>query len=224
MQQQHDVLRQASTGVLETNKVLRNTYILLSLTLLFSALTAGAAVMSNAAPLNPFVTLIGYFGLLFAVQATANSGLGLVFVFAFTGFFGYTLGPIINMYLHAFVNGPQLVMTSLGATGVIFFALSGYAMSTQKDFSYMAGFLLVGLLAIIICSVANMFFQIPAFDLAISFAVVMIFSGFILFDTSQIIHGGQRNYVLATIQLYISIINIFLSLLQILGALAGDRD
>ena len=213
-----------SVHVLETHRVLRNTYLLLSMTLLFSAATASVALFSNAAPMNPLLSLLGYFGLLMLVQTFANTGMGLVFVFAFTGFFGYTLGPIINLYLSTFTNGSQLVMSAMGSTAIIFFALSGYVTTTQKDFSYLGGFLLVGLLAVLVGSIAGIFFQMPALELILNFAVVMIFSGFILYDTSLIIRGGQRNYILATIQLYLSIINLFLGLLQIFSAFAGDRD
>lgn len=224
MHQNPNVMTHGSSSVLETNKVLRNTYILLSMTLLFSAFTSGIALYTNAPPVPPLMSLIGYFGLLFCVQMFATTGLGIVFVFAFTGFFGYSIGPIINMYLHMFANGQQLVMTALGGTGIIFFGLSGYAMSTKRDFSYLAGFLLVGLLGVFICGLANIFLQIPALQLGISFASMLIFSGMILFETSLIINGGERNYILATVSLYLSIINLFLNLLHILGALAGQRD
>lgn len=224
MHREQNVVMRGSTSVLETNRVLRNTYILLSFTLLFSAFVAGAAMVTNAPPLNPMITIVGYIGLLLGIQATANSGLGIALVFAFTGFMGYTLGPLLNMYLHMYANGQQIIMTALGGTGIAFFGLSGYAMSTKRDFSYMAGFLLVGLLALICASLANIFMQIPALEIVISFATVLIFSAYILFETSLIINGGERNYILATVNLYISILNLFMALLRLLSIFGGNRD
>lgn len=211
-------------SALATNKVLRNTYILLGLTLLFSALTSGLAMMSNAAPLNPFVTLIGYFGLLFLTNFLRNSAWGVLSIFALTGFMGYTLGPILNHYINAFSNGHELVMMSLGATGLIFFALSGYALMSRKDFSFMAGFLMVGMLVGFLASLGAMFFHIPGLMLAVSAMFVLLSSALILFQTSQIIHGGETNYIMATITLYVSLYNLFLSLLQLFGAFSGDKE
>jgi modulator of FtsH protease len=212
--------REAS--VLATNKVLRNTYLLLSMTLLFSA---GMAVLSMAAgaPALPWwATLIGMLGLLFAVHVTRNSAWGLFWVFAFTGFLGFMTGPIISAYLKFVPNGGQLVALSLGGTGVIFAGLSAYALTTRKDFSYMGGFLLAGLLILIIASIANIFLQITGLALALSVMAIGIFSALILFDTSRIIHGGEDNYISATVALYLNIYNIFLSLLQITGLMGGD--
>lgn len=210
-------------SVLATNTVLRNTYILLGLTLLFSAFAAGVAMLSNSPPLNPLITLVGYIGLLLLTNVTRNSGWGLLSVFALTGFMGYTLGPILNHYIHGFVNGQALVMMSLGATGLIFFALSAYALITQKDFSFMAGFLMVGMLVAFLASIATLFFHIPALMLTVSAVFVLLSSGVILFQTSQIIHGGETNYIMATVTLYVSLYNIFLSLLNLLGAFS-NRD
>ncbi len=212
----------ASASTLATNKVLRNTYMLLSMTLLFSAFTAGLAMMLNMPPLGMIVTMVGYFGLLFATTKFSNSALGLVFVFALTGFMGLTLGPIINMYLNAYANGHQLVMTALGGTGVIFIALSGYALTTRKDFSFLGGFLMVGILVAFLAGIGAMVFSIPALSLAVSGMFILLMSGMILYQTSEIIHGGETNYILATVSLYISIYNLFLSLLQLLGVLSGD--
>lgn len=211
-------------SVLATNAVLRNTYILLGLTMLFSAITAGLAMLSNAPPLNPFITLIGYFGLLFLTNSLRNSGWGLLSVFGLTGFMGYTLGPILNHYIHGFSNGQELVMMSLGATGLIFFALSAYALTTQKDFSFMSGFLMVGMIVAFLASIATLFFHIPALMLTVSAVFVLLSSGVILLQTSQIIHGGETNYIVATVTLYVSLYNIFLSLLNLLGAFSGNRD
>ena len=208
-------------SVFATNTVIRNTYTLLSMTLLFSAVTAGIAVMTNMAYINPIITLVGYFGLLFLTTKFRNSGLGLLFVFALTGFMGVTLGPIISMYL-SIPNGDQIVMTALGGTGVIFLGLSGYALTTRKDFSFMGGFLMIGILVAFLAGIASMFLSMPGLSLAVSAMFVVLMSGLILYQTSQIIHGGETNYIMATVTLYVSIYNLFLSLLQLLGAFSGD--
>jgi modulator of FtsH protease len=208
-------------SVLATNKVLRNTYTLLSMTLLFSALCAGIAVMTNMPPLGMIVTLVGYFGLLFLTTRFRNSGLGLLVVFALTGFMGLTLGPIVNMYL-SLPNGEQIVMTAMGGTGVIFLGLSGYALTTRKDFSFIGGFLMVGILVAFLAGIASMFLSMPGLSLAVSAMFVLLMSGLILYQTSQIIHGGETNYIMATVTLYVSIYNLFVSLLQLLGAF-GDE-
>ena len=208
-------------SVLATNKVLRNTYTLLSMTLMFSALCAGIAVMINMPPMGIIITLVGYFGLLFLTTRLRNSAWGLVSVFALTGFMGLTLGPIISMYL-SIPNGDQIVMTAMGGTGVIFLGLSGYALTTRKDFSFMGGFLMVGILVAFLAGIASMFLSMPGLSLAVSAMFVLLMSGLILYQTSEIIHGGETNYIMATVTLYISIYNLFLSLLQLLGALGGD--
>ncbi|MGB5475060.1 MAG: Bax inhibitor-1/YccA family protein [Gammaproteobacteria bacterium] len=208
-------------SVLATNKVLRNTYALLSMTLIFSALCAGAAVALSMPPMGMIVTLVGYFGLLFLTTRFSNSGLGLLFVFALTGFMGLTLGPIISMYL-SIPNGNQLVMTAMGGTGVIFLGLSGYVLTTRKDFSFIGGFLMVGILVAFLAGIASMFLSMPGLSLAVSAMFVLLMSGLILYQTSEIIHGGETNYILATVTLFVSIYNLFLSLLQLLGALGGD--
>ncbi|HUT41308.1 MAG TPA: Bax inhibitor-1/YccA family protein [Gammaproteobacteria bacterium] len=208
-------------SVLATNKVLRNTYALLSMTLIFSALCAGAAVALNMPPMGMIVTLVGYFGLLFLTTRFSNSGLGLLFVFALTGFMGLTLGPIISMYL-SIPNGSQIVMTAMGGTGIIFLGLSGYVLTTRKDFSFIGGFLMVGILVAFLAGIASMFLSMPGLSLAVSAMFVLLMSGLILYQTSEIIHGGETNYILATVTLFVSIYNLFLSLLQLLGALGGD--
>lgn len=210
------------SSILETNKVLRNTYLLLSLTLLFSALTAGASMALNLPHPGMIITMVGYFGLLFLTTKFSDRGLGIFFVFALTGFMGLTLGPIINMYIHAFSNGHELVLTALGGTGVIFLGLSGYALTTRKDFSFLGGFLMVGILVAFLAGIGAVIFAIPALSLAVSAMFILLMSGMILYQTSAIIHGGETNYILATISLYVSIYNLFLSLLQILGALSGE--
>ena len=211
----------SESQILATNKVLRNTYTLLSMTLLFSAATAGIAMVMNLPPFNPILTLVGYFGLLFATTKFRNSGLGILFVFMLTGFMGLTLGPILNFYL-ATANGSQMVMTALGGTGVIFLALSGYALTSRKDFSFMGGFLMVGVLVAFLGGIAAMIFSMPLMSLAVSGMFVLLMSGMILYQTSEIIHGGETNYVMATVTLYISIYNLFLSLLHLLTAFSGD--
>ncbi|HKJ93995.1 MAG TPA: Bax inhibitor-1/YccA family protein [Gammaproteobacteria bacterium] len=212
-----------SESVLSTNRVLRNTYALLSMTLIFSAVTAGAAMATNAPPMNWLVMLIGYFGLLFLTNALRNSVWGIASVFALTGFLGYTLGPVLNIYITQFSNGSELVLMSLGGTGAIFLGLSGYALTTRKDFSFLSGFLIAGMIVAILASLATFFFQLPALSLAVSAAIVMLMSGMILYQTSEIIHGGETNYIMATVTLYIALFNLFLSLLRLLAAFAGER-
>ncbi|MEE9354029.1 MAG: Bax inhibitor-1/YccA family protein [Methylococcaceae bacterium] len=210
-------------AILETNKVLKNTYILLAMTLLFSACTAGLAMALNMPPMGMIVTMVGYFGLLFLTHKFSTSSWGLLFVFLLTGFMGLTLGPIISMYLSHFSNGNQLVMTALGGTGLIFLGLSGYALTTKKDFSFLGGFLMVGILVAFLAGIAAVFIpSMPGLSLAVSAMFILLMSGMILFETSNIIHGGQTNYILATISLYVSIYNLFMSLLHILGAFSGN--
>ena len=216
------VAARPAESVLATNKMLRNTYMLLSMTLLFSALTAGVSMYLNLPPLGLIITMVGYFGLLFLTTRFSNSGLGLVFVFALTGFMGLTLGPILNMYLTMFSNGNELVMTALGGTGLIFLGLSGYALVSRKDFSFIGGFLSVGILVMFLAGIGAAVFSIPALSLAVSAGFILLMSGLILYQTSEIIHGGETNYILATITLYISIYNLFLSLLQLLAAFSGE--
>jgi len=216
-----NTVTRAQPSVLATNKVIRNTYILLSMTLVFSALTAAASMVLKLPHPGLLITFAGYFGLLFLTTRFRDSGLGLLFVFALTGFMGYTLGPILNAYL-SLPNGNQLVMTALGATGVIFLSLSGYALTSRKDFSFMGAFLMVGILVAFLAGIAAMFFTLPGLSLAVAAMFVLLMSGLILYQTSQIIHGGETNYIMATVTLYVSIYNLFLSLLQLLGAFGGD--
>ena len=215
-------VQESSIQGIEVNKVLRNTYMLLSMTLLFSAFTAGIAMMTNMPPLNFIIVLVGYFGLLFLTHKFKNSSLGIVFVFALTGFMGLTLGPLLSFYLTAFSNGSQIVMTALGGTGVIFISLSAYALVTRKDFSFLGGMLMVGIIVAFLAGIGAMIFEIPALSLAVSAMFILLMSGLILFETSNIIHGGETNYVLATVTLYVAIFNIFTSLLHILG-IFGDE-
>jgi modulator of FtsH protease len=205
-----------------TNRVLRNTYALLALTLLFSSVTAGIAMALNLPHPGLLLTLAGYFGLLFLTTRFRNSGLGLAMVFALTGFMGYTLGPLLNAYM-SLSNGSQLVMTALGGTGVTFLALSGYTLVSRKDFSFMGGFLMVGILVAFLAGLGAVFFEIPGLALAVSAMFVLLMAGLILYETSNIIHGGETNYIMATVTLYVSIYNLFTSLLHLLGVADGQE-
>ena len=215
------ILARRASGV-SINKVVRNTYLLLSMTLLFSGVTAGLSMVLNVPPVAYLVSTGGAFVLIWLVLPRfANRAGGVGVVFGITGLLGFGLGPILNAYL-ALANGPQIVGTALGGTGIIFLALSAYALTTKRDFNFLGGFLFTGFLVVLLASLANIFLAIPAFTLAISAAVVMIMSGFILFDTSRMVNGGETNYVLATVGLYLSIFNIFISLLNILGIASDD--
>ena len=206
----------------ETNGVIRNTYMLLSLTLLFSAATAALSVALKLPHPGIVLTLVGYFGLLFAVTKLRNSAWGVVGVFALTGFMGYTLGPIINYYLGV-PNGGQTVTMAMGGTAAIFLGLSGYALTTRKDFSYIGGFLMVGILVAFLAGLAAIFFEVPALSLTVSAAFVLLMSGLILYETSNIIHGGETNYVMATVTLFVAIFNLFTSLLHLLGFMNSNE-
>lgn len=223
MNRMNPAISRTTVQGVEVNKVLKNTYALLSATLLFSALIAGLSMAFNWPHPGMILTLVGYFGLLFLTTKFRNSGLGIVFVFALTGFMGLTLGPIISLYLTAVPNGDQLVMTALGGTGVIFLGLSGYALTSRKDFSFMGGMLFAGILVAFLLGIGAAIFSVPALSLAVSAMFVLLMSGLILYQTSQIIHGGETNYIMATVTLYVSIYNLFLSLLQLLGIFGGDE-
>ena len=217
------VVRTPRTGaVLATNKLIRNTYTLLAMTLAFSAVTAGIAMMVNMPPMHWLLTIGGYLGLLFLTAKSANSAMGLVWIFALTGFMGLTLGPIIGFYLTAFSNGHQLVMMAFGGTAAIFLGLSGYALTTKRDFSFLGGFLMVGILVAFLAGIAAVLFTIPALSLAVSAMFILLMSGLILFQTSQLVHEPDTNYILATVSLYVSIYNLFLSLLHLFGIFGGE--
>lgn len=217
------ILTQGQESVLATNKVIRNTYMMLSMTLMFSALTATASVLLNMGPMTHLLSLVGAIALIwFVLPRTANSTAGVFVVFGFTGLLGFGLGPVLNQYL-ALSNGGELVATALGGTGVIFLALSGYALVSRKDFSFLGGFLFVGLLVLIAASLVGLFLPVSGLHLAISAAAIMLFSGYLLYDTSNIIHGGQTNYLLATVALYMDVYLIFVHLLNLLTAFAGER-
>lgn len=212
---------QQQLATLSTNKVIRSTYMLLSMTLLFSALVAGVSMSLNLPHPGLILTLVGYFGLLFLTNKFRNSVAGLVSVFALTGFMGYTLGPILSSYL-SLPNGDQIVMNALATTGAMFIGLSAYALKTRKDFSFMGGFLMVGILVAFVAGLGAIFFEMPALSLAVSAMFVLLMAGLILYQTSSIINGGETNYIMATVTLYVSIFNLFTSLLHLLGAMSGD--
>lgn len=209
-------------STLATNRVIRNTYLLLSLTLAFAAVAAGVSIALGLPHPGILLTLVGYFGLLFAVHKLQNSGWAIPAVFALTGFMGYTLGPIVSRYL-GLPNGGEVVMQALGATAVLFVGLSGYALATRKNFSFMGGFLAIGILVAFVAGLAAIFFEIPALSLTVSAAFVLLMSGLILYETSNIIHGGETNYVLATVTLFVSIFNLFTSLLHLFGIMGHEE-
>ncbi len=222
MNQDYLSVTQKSTAVFSTNKVLRNTYMLLSLTLLFSGLTAAVSMFLKMPQMTYLISVIGGMILaMFVLPRFANSSTGIGIVFLITGLLGFGLGPILTAYA-ALPNGSNIITMSFVGTGVIFMGLSAYVLLTRKDFSFFGGFLIVGFLLVMLAALANIFLQIPALSLTISAVVIMIMSGFILYDTSRIINGGETNYVLATIGLYMTIFNIFISLLQILGIMGND--
>ena len=212
----------SADSVLATNKVIRNTYTLLSMTILFSALTAGFAMMTNAQPVHWLIMLVVFLGGPFVINALRNSAMGLVAIFAFTGAMGYILGPILSLYL-ALPNGSQIVTTAFGLTGVIFLGLSGYALVSRKNFSFMGGFLMVGFLVMLAAIVLNIFLEIPALSLAISAAMVLLRSAGILYETSAMVHGGETNYITMTVALYTSIFALLMHLLNLLQFFMGDE-
>ncbi|WP_100657287.1 Bax inhibitor-1/YccA family protein [Alteromonas flava] len=221
MEQRSLYASSAQESALQTNKVLRSTYMLLSMTLLFSALCAGVAMAMGIGRLASLGMMIGAFVTLFVLHRKANSAAGVGLVFLFTGLLGASLGPILSYYA-GFANGPSLIMQAMGGTAIVFLSLSAYALTTKKDFSFLGGFLVVGMVVVLIAAIANIFFQVPAVFLALNAAIIFIMSGFILYDTSRIVNGGETNYILATVALYLNIYNIFTSLLHLLGAFGGD--
>ncbi|MGF1644092.1 MAG: Bax inhibitor-1/YccA family protein [Thiotrichales bacterium] len=208
-------------GVLATNRVLRNTYLLLALTLAFSALTAGISMAMGLPHPGLLLTLAGYFGFLFLTYKLRNSVWGLASVFGLTGFMGLTLGPVMSAYL-SLPNGSQIVMTAMAGTAAIFVALSAYVLVSKRDFSFMGGFLFVGIMVAFVAGLGAYFFEMPGLSLAVSAMFVLLMSGLILFETSNIIHGGETNYIMATVTLFVSIFNLFMSLMHLLGFASGD--
>ena len=214
-------ISRSQSSALAVNKVIRNTYTLLSMTLFVSALSAVATMVMQVGQGTGFMLFIGGFIMTFVVRKNANSSRGLIAVFIFAALMGAALGPMISIYMQAYVNGSAIVAQALGGTAIIFLSLSGYSLTSGKDFNFLGGFIFTGMMVAIVAMIANIFLQIPALSLAISSAVILIMSGFILFDTSRIMNGGERNYIMATVSLYLSIFNIFIHLLRILGALTG---
>ncbi|CAN7431948.1 Bax inhibitor-1/YccA family protein [Pseudomonas solani] len=221
MSDQDYVLNQAQAGGLEVSRVLRNTYGLLALTLAFSGLVAYVAQQMRVAYPSIFVVLIGFYGLFFLTVKLRNSSWGLLSTFALTGFMGYTLGPILNRYL-GMPNGGEVISSAFAMTALVFFGLSAYVLTTRKDMSFLGGFITAGFFVLIGAMLASFFFEISGLQLAISAGFVVFASVCILYQTSAIIHGGERNYIMATISLYVSIYNLFVSLLQIFGVMSGD--
>jgi modulator of FtsH protease len=218
--QMNTAVTRSQEAILQTNKVIKNTYILLSMTLIFSAFTAFIGVASGIGHGMALVADLVAIGMLwFVLPRTANSGAGIPTIFAITGLLGFGLGPVVGYYLS--VN-PAIVMTALGGTGAIFLGLSGYALTTRKDFSFLGGFVMVGMLVVLGAAILNLFLGIPALFLAINAAVIMIMSAFILWETSSLINGGETNYIMATAGLFLSLLNMFQALLHLLGAFSDD--
>jgi len=229
MQPEIQMTSQSAQLALSTHKVLRNTYMMLGLTMIPTVIGAFIGISLNFSFLaqHPVIGALGMlavmFGLFMGIAANRNNGIGVALLLGLTFLMGMMLGPILQVALHL-RNGAQLVGMAAGGTGIIFFSLAGIATVTRKDFSFLGNFLLIGLIMLVVASLANLFFQVPVASLAISAIAIMIFSGYILFDVSRIIHGGETNYVMATLALYLDIYNIFVNLLNILMALTGQRD
>lgn len=220
-QNRDTTLQHVSVNEAEVSKLFRNTYSLLALTLAFSAVVAFISMSLNLPHPGLIITLVGFYGLLFLTSKMRDSGWGLLLAFAFTGFLGYTTGPILNLYL-SLPNGGSLVAMALGMTAMVFFGLSAYAILTRKDFSFLSGFIMAGFVVLLCAVVASIFLNISGLSLAISAGFVLFSSAIILYQTSSIIHGGEDNYIMATITLFVSIYNIFLSLLHLLGIFGED--
>lgn len=223
MNSYESVIASSGADIGSSNKVLKNTYLLLSATLGFSAVMAVVSMMIGVPPFAYLASVIGAMALgIFVLPKAANSAKGLGVIFLITGLLGFGLGSVLSTYL-AMPSGPQVIATAFAGTGIIFLGLSGYALSSKRDFSFMGGFLFAGMMVVVLAMVANIFLQIPALALAVSSGIILLMSGFILFDTSRIVRGGEANYIMATYGLYLSIFNIFISLLQILGIMGGDE-
>ncbi len=222
MNRYESVLSNVTSQTVPMNKVLKNTYMLLSATLIWSAVLASVSMAISPPPFISLVTSIGALLLLwFVLPRTANSSAGLGMVFLITGLLGFGLGPTLNYYA-SIPNGGQVITTAFGGTGLIFVGLSAYALTSKRDFSFMGGFLFIGMMVVLAASLVGIFVQMPALQLAISAAIVLLMSGLILFETSQIINGGETNYLMATVSLYLSVLNLFTALLHLLGAFGND--
>ena len=218
--QQRTIQTQSQASVLATNKVLKNTYMLLAMTLAFSALVAGAVVTLNLPSPGFIITLVGVYGLMYLTEKNRNNSMGILFVFLFTGFLGYTVGPLINRYIGAGMG--DIVVMAFAGTAFTFFALSAYVLTTKKDMSFLNGMMMAGFVVLIVAMIGNIFLQIPALSLAISAMFILFSSAVILMQTSSIIHGGETSYISATVTIFLSLYNIFVSLLQILGIMSSD--
>ena len=222
MNRYENVVAHSGSEVVSSNKVLKNTYLLLSATLGFSALMAVASMAIGVPPIAYLVAVITAMVLgIFVLPRTANSTKGIGVIFLITGLLGFGLGSVLTMYL-SLPNGPQIIGTAFAGTGIIFLGLSGYALTSKRDFSFMGGFLFAGMMVVVLAMIGNIFLQMPALSMAVSAGIILLMSGFILFDTSRIVNGGETNYIMATYGLYLSIFNIFISLLQLLGIM-GDE-
>ncbi|TNF88005.1 MAG: Bax inhibitor-1/YccA family protein [Gammaproteobacteria bacterium] len=218
--QMNTAVTRSQEAILATNKVIKNTYILLSMALIFSGFTAFLGVASGIGHGAALVADIVAIAILwFVLPRTANTAAGIPVLFAFTGLLGFGLGPVLNYYLS--VN-PSIVMTALGGTGVIFLGLSGYALTTRKDFSFLGGFVMIGMLVVLAAAILNIFLGVPALFLALNAAIILIMSAFILWETSSLIHGGETNYIMAAAGLFLSILNLFQALLHLLGAFNNE--
>lgn len=215
------VSTQSRTTVLATNKLIRNTYLLLTMTLLTSALTAGLAMIGRVSFVNPILMLAVFIGVPFVIYRIRNSVWALPVTFLFTGFMGYVLGPILNMYL-GLPNGPQIVMGAFATTSAVFLGLSGYALTTQRNFNFMGGFLFTGLLVLLGAIILNLFLAIPALSLTISAAAVILMSGMILYDTNRMVHGGEANYIVMTVSMFANIYVLFVHLLNLFSFFGGN--
>ena len=211
------VISLPGTSVSAAQRVLRNTYMLLSATLLFSALCAYVSMELQLPYPGILLTLVGFYGLLFGIMRLRNSAWSVALVFAMTGFMGYTLGPILNYYLKAIPNGGAVIMSAVGITGVMFLGLSAYAVISRRNFSFMASFLFVGVIAGVLLSIGAVVFHLPTLSLAVAGMFVLLSSGLILWQTGEIVNGGETNYVMATVTLFVQILNLFTSLLRLLG-------
>lgn len=221
MQERVLIPNQYADSAVSVNKVLKNTYLLLSMTLAFSAFTA--YLSRDFGPMNIWLMIGGTYGLLFLTHMLANSVWGLAAVFGFTGFLGFSIGPMLGMLMKT-ANGADIVSQALGGTAIIFLALSGYTLVSRKNFAFLQGFLFAGAIVLLIAMVAGIFLKMPALHLAINAGFMLFASAMILFQTSEIIHGGERNYIRATVTLFVSIYNLFMSLLSLLSAFTGGDD
>ena len=221
---QYQFISSRATGSITNHKVLRNTYLLLSMTLLFSGSMAAMSYYFQLPHPGLLLTLAGAYGLLFLVRSLQNQASGILATFAFTGFMGYTLGPVLSMYVNVFTNGPQIICMSLSLTGIIFLALSAYVLTSGKDFSFMKGFVFTGTIAAIALSFITLFFSLPLMSIILSGFITVLMSAAIMIHTSDIINGGETNYISATVSLFVAMYNLFLNLIHLLSAFAGNRD